>query len=157
MLGWEYPAPTSAYLVRAKAAREIGGFDEALTILTDRDFLTRLSRQWRVAVVREVLMLMHEGQHVRTAQRPGALEGIARYLKSHICRFERELGERPATFVRLLRILAIAEMRRGNLRGAAAAYSKALTVDAPDTLRATLGNVGFIGELLWGRIRRALG
>ena len=157
LLGWEYPAPTSAYLVRAKAAREIGGFDEALTILTDRDFLTRLSRQWRVAVVREVLMLMHEGQHVRTAQRPGALEGIARYLKSHICRFERELGERPATFVRLLRILAIAEMRRGNVRGAAAAYSKALTVDAPDTLRATLGNVGFIGELLWGRIRRALG
>ena len=157
MLGWEYPAPTSTYLVRAKAARQIGGFDETLTILTDRDFLTRLSMHWRVAVVRDVLMLMREGQYVRTAQRPGALEGIAEYLKSHICRFERELGERPATFVRLLRMLAIAEMRRRNVRGAASAYSKALTVDTPDTLRATLGNVGFIGELLWGRIRRARG
>ena len=46
-------------------------------------------------------------------------------------------------------------MKRGNLRGVAQAYSKALTVDTPGTLRATVGNVGLIGELLWGRIRRA--
>ena len=157
MLGWERPAPTSTYLVRAEAARQIGGFDETLTIVTDRDFLFRLSMRWRVAVVQDVLMLMHEGQHARTEQRPGALEGIAKYLKSHIRKFERELGERPAAFARLLRVLAIAEMRRGNVRGAAKAYSKALTVDTLGSLRATVGNVGFIGGLLWGRIRRASG
>ena len=157
MVGWEYHPPTSAYLVRAQAARQVGGFDENLTILTDRDFLTRLSIHWHVAVVREVLMLMHEGQYVRTAQRPGALDGIAKYLRSHIRRFERELSERPSVFARLLRLLAIAEMRRGNVRGAAKAYSRALTVNAADTLRATLGNVGFICGLLWGRIRRASG
>ena len=82
MLGWERPAPTSTYLVRAEAARQIGGFDETLTIVTDRDFLFRLSMRWRVAVVQDVLMLMHEGQHARTEQRPGALEGILPSISS---------------------------------------------------------------------------
>ena len=157
MLGWELPAPTSAYLVRAMAARQIDGFDEALTVADDRDFLVRLSTQWHAAVVQEVLMLMHEGQHVRSAQRPGAPEGLVRYLKSHTCRFERELGERPLIFARLLRVLAIAEMRTGNVRGATEAYSKALTVDARGSLRATVGHVGFIGGLLWRRMPRTRG
>ena len=39
MLQLGVPAPTSTYLVRAEAARQIGGFDETLTNLTDRDFL----------------------------------------------------------------------------------------------------------------------
>ena len=97
-------------------------------------------------------MVMHGG-HLRSAQRPGALESLAGYLTTHMCRFHRELGGRPSTFARLLRLLAITEMKRGNMRGAARAYSKALAVDAPDTLRATVGNVGFICGLLWGRIR----
>ena len=156
MLGWELPAPPSAYLVRAKAARRIGGFDETLTNANDRDFLTRLSMQWHVAVVRDVFMVMHGG-HVRSEQWSDALESLVKYLKSHICRFDRELGERPSTFARLLRVLAIAEMRQGNVRGAAKAYSKALAVDTPGSLRAAVANVDFICGLLWRRIRRASG
>ena len=157
MLRWELPAPTSAYLVREKAARQIGGFDEELTIATDRDFLARLSMRWHVAVVGDVLMLMHEGTHVRSAQRPGALDSLVKSLKSYISKFDRELSERPSTFARLLRLLAITEMRRGNVRGAAKAYSKALTVDTRGSLRAAVANVDFICGLIWGRIRRANG
>ena len=148
------PAPTSTYLVRTEAARGIGGFDEALKKATDLDFLARLSVQWHVDVVRDVLVVMHGG-HQRSAQRPGAAESLVGYLTTHILRFDRELVERPSTFARLLRLLAIAEMRRGNVRGAAAAYSKALTVAPLGSLRATVGNVGFIGELLWGYVGRA--
>ena len=61
MLGWDLPAPPSAYLVRAHAARQIGGFDETLTIASDRDFLLRIALRWHVAVARDVLMLMHRG------------------------------------------------------------------------------------------------
>ena len=152
LLECRVPAPTSTYLVRTEAARGIGGFDEALKKLTDLDFLARLSVQWHVDVVRDVLVVMHGG-HPRSEQRPGALESLAKYLESHMCRFERELSERPSTFARLLRLLAITEMRRGNARGAAEAYSKALAVDTRGTLRATVANVGFVVELLWGRIR----
>ena len=96
MVGWEYPAPTSAYLVRAKAARQVGGFDENLTILTDRDFLTRLSIHWHVAVVREVLILMHEGQHAANGTTAGST-GKSRLSisRTHIRRFERELSRTP--------------------------------------------------------------
>ena len=113
--------------------------------------------RWHVAVVGDVLMLMHEGTHVRSAQRPGALDSLVKSLKSYISKFDRELSERPSTFARLLRLLAITEMRRGNVRGAAKAYSKALTVDTRGSLRATVGNVGFICGLLWGRVSRARG
>ncbi len=153
ILGWDLPAPTSAYLVRAKAARGIGGFDETLAVANDLDFVARLSMQWHGAGVRDVLMLMHEGRHVRSAQRPGAPDRVES-LKSFMRRFERELVERPSTFARLLRVLAIAEMKCGNMRGAARAYSKALTVDTLGTLRATIRNVDSIGALLWGRVRR---
>ena len=151
MLGWELPAPTSAYLVRATAARQIGGFDEALSMGNDRDFLVRLSERWHVALVPDVLIMMHGG-HDRSEQWPDAPESLVKYLKAHVCRFNRELAERPSTLARLLRVLAIVEMRRGNVRGAAEAYLKALTVDTRGCLRATVRNVGFIGRLLWRRM-----
>ena len=156
MLGWELPAPTSTYLVRAEAARQIGGFDEALKIATDRDFLTRLSMHWHVAVVPKVLMLLYGG-HARSAQRPQALDRLVEYLNSHIRKFTRELGERPSKLAKLLRVLAVTEMRRGNVRGAVAAYLRAFTLDPLSSLRATGGNVDLIGRLLWQRIRRARG
>lgn len=156
MLGWELPAPTSAYMVRSTAVRQIGGFDEALVVGEDRDFLARISERWHVAVVPEVLMLMHGG-HARSEQWSGASESKAAYIASHVGRYERELRERPAVYARILRVLAIAEMRRGHMGAAARAYTKALAVDTRDTLRATFGNVGFIGGLLLGRIRRRRG
>ena len=155
MLGWALPAPPSTYLVRTEAARAIGGFDAALTMANDRDFLSRLSMHWHVAVVPDVLMLMHEG-HRRSEHWPTALESQVRYIESHIRRFDEELRERPSTFAQLLRVLAIAEIRRGNMRGAPRAYLKALMVDTHDTLRATTRNLGFVCVLLWERLRSAV-
>ena len=156
MLGWEIPAPTSTYMVRASAAREAGGYDEALSYANDRDFLCRVAERWRVASVPEVLMLMHGG-HARSEQWSGASEKQAAYVASHVARHERELRERPRVYARLLRVLAIAEMRRGNVRAAARAYSKALAVDTRGTLRATVTHVGFAAGLLWRDVRRRLG
>ena len=128
ILGWEMPAPTSAYLVRAKAAREIGGFDETLTIATDREFLLRISMRWHIAVAPNVLMLMHRG-HIKSGHSPDALTNLVKYLKAHICRFNRELSERPATLSRVLRNLALTEIRRGNRRASAEAYWRAFRLD----------------------------
>ena len=153
MVDLQVPAPPSTYMVRAEAARDVGGFDEAIGMGDDVDFLLRLSMRWRVAVVRDVLVLMHSEGHARSEQWAGAADDWAAYFWAHVRRFDGELRERPRTFARLLRLLAITEIRRGNLRGAAAAYSKALTVDAADTLRATVANVEFVAGLLWGRVR----
>ena len=65
LLALDMPAPTSTYLVRTGVARELR-FDTGLTLATDLDFFTRLSRRWRVAVVPEVVMLMHEHHGVRS-------------------------------------------------------------------------------------------
>ena len=153
VVGWDLPAGTPAYLVRADAARQLGGFDETLTLCHDWDFMTRLSMCWHVAVVPEVLLLV-SGGHSRSAQWPGAAAAYARYIRSKTVEFERRLRERPQLFARLLRTLAITEVRAGNPRGAAGAYYQALAVDTRGTLRATVANAGFVVELLWGRIRR---
>ena len=152
VVGWDMPAGTPTYLVRTDAARQLGGFDETLTVCYDWDFMARLSMRWHVAAVPEVLVLVHGG-HPRSAQWPGAAAAYARYLRSKIREFDRRLRERPLLFARLLRTLATIEMTAGNARGASEAYSKALVVDTRGTLRATVANVGLVVELLWGRIR----
>ena len=152
VVGWDLPAGTPTYLVRADAARQLGGFDETLTVCYDWDFMTRLSMCWHVAVVPEVLLLV-SGGHPRSAQWPGAAAAYAGYMRSKIVEFDQRLRERPPFFAKLLRTLAITEMRAGNPRGASDAYSKALAVDTRGTLRATVANVGLVVELLWGRIR----
>ena len=152
VVGWDMPAGTPTYLVRTDAARQLGGFDETLTVCSDWDFMARLSMRWHVAAVPEVLLLVHGG-HPRSAQWPGAAAAYAKYMRSKIREFDRRLRERPLLFARLLRTLAITEMTAGNARGASEAYSKALVVDTRGTLRATVANVGLVVELLWGRIR----
>ena len=147
------PAPTSTYMVRAAAAHRIRGFDEALGGTEDWDFMSRIAELWDVAAVPEVLMLMHEG-HPRSGQWARADERHARFLWTRVERYDRRLRERPAAYARMLRELAVAEMRSGNARGAAKAYARALTVDPPDTLRATAENAGFAAGLLWRRVLR---
>ena len=114
MLDCQAPAPPSTYMVRAEAARDVGGFDDTMGMGNDLDFLLRLSMRWRVAVVRDVLVLMHSEGQARSKQWADADDDWATYLRSHLLRFDRELRERPRTFARLLRLLAITEMRRGN-------------------------------------------
>ena len=152
VVGWDLPAGTPTYLVRADAARELGGFDDTLAVCYDWDFMTRLAMRWHVAAVPEVLLLVHGG-HLRSAQWPGTAAAYASYMRSRIREFDRRLRERPQLFARLLRTLVTSEMTAGNTRGAAEAYSKALAVDTRGTMRATVSNVGLVVQLLWDHIR----
>ena len=153
MLGWDMPSPPSTYLVRMEAVRQVGGFNESLTIAEDRDFLLRISQQWRVAVVKDVLMLMHKG-HIGSAHWTDASARLVEYLESHICRFNQELSERPAALSRVLRNLALTEMGRGHRRASVQAYWKALKLDPTGSLKATWKNIGLIVELIQERIWR---
>ena len=153
MLGWEMPAPTSTYMVRAEAARQIGGFDETLPIAQDLDFLIRISMQWRVAVVKDVLMLMYKGHgYSGPADQPNAQASLIKYLKSHICRFNKDLSERPKTHARVLRNLALMEMRSGNKRTSVQACWKAFRLDPTGSLKATWENIGPILQSLRERV-----
>ena len=111
MLALDIPAPTSTYMLRTEPARKLR-FNEDLTMSTDLDFLVRLSCQWRVALVREVAMLMHEKHGARSFDRPGYLDRQVAYLLSHSEKFADELSSRPAARSRVHRQLAVAEMRR---------------------------------------------
>ena len=155
MLGWEMPAPTSTYMIRAEAARQMDGFDETLPLAQDLDFLIRISMQWRVAVVKDVLMLMHKGHgYSGPAQQPNAQVNLIKYLKSHICKFNQELSVRPKTYARVLMNLAFMEMRQGNKRNSAQACWKAFRLDPLGTLKATSNSIGLILDLIRERIRR---
>ena len=151
MLALDIPAPTSTYLMRTALARSLR-FDEELTMSTDLDFLVRLSCQWRVVLVREVAMLMHEEHGTRSFDNPGYLDRQIAYVQSHLEKFADELSSRPAARSRVLRQLAVAEMRRGNNRVALGSYLTALKTAPLSTLRVTVLRVGITASLL----RRAL-
>ena len=153
MLGWDLPSPPSTYLVRKDAILQVGGFNESISMAEDRDFLFRISKRWRVAVVKDVLMLMYIG-HIGSTRWTNAYEDLAEYLESHICRFNQELNERPAALSRLLRNLALAEMALGHRRAAAQAYWKAFILDPTGSLKATWKNIGTIRKSLRKGIRR---
>ena len=155
MLALDIPAPTSTYLMRTRPARRLR-FDEDLTMSTDLDFLVRLSCQWRVALVREVAMLMHEKHGARSIDKPGYLNRQVAYLLSHSEKFAEELGSRPAARSRVLRQLAVAEMRRGNNRVALDSYLRALKIAPLSTLRVTVLRAGIVAGLFRRVLRTAL-
>ena len=104
LIGWDMPASPSAYLVRAEAVRQIGGFDESLRMAEDRDFLLRISMRYNVAVVEDVLTLMHKGHgYIGPAHQPYANPHLAKYIKRHLSEFNQELSERPRSLARILR------------------------------------------------------
>lgn len=153
MLGWEMPSPPSTYLVRMEAIRQVGGLNESITIAEDRDFLLRISMQWHVAVVKDVLMLMYKG-HLGSAHWPDASARLVEYLESHICRFDGELSERPVSLSRVLRNLALAEVERGHKRAATRALLKAFALDPTGSLKSISKNIRPILDLIRDRIRR---
>lgn len=154
LIGWDMPASPSAYLVRAEALRQVGGFDESLRMAEDRDFLLRVSMQYNVTVVEEVLTLMHKGHgYIGPAHQPFANPHMVKYIKSHLCRFNEELNTRPRSLARILRDLAFAEISLGNRRAAVQSYWKAFRLDPAGSLRTTYNNIGLILRLLWERFR----
>ena len=137
LLALNMPAPTSTYLVRTHVARELR-FDTGLMMAEDLDFFVRLSCCWRVAVVPEVVMLMHEHHGRRSSDAMDYLDRLAGYLRLHAGMYADDLNSRPAALSRVSRHIAVAEMRRGNSRIALVNFWKAFSLDPVGTLRVTV-------------------
>ena len=152
LLALNMPAPTSTYLVRTHVARELR-FDTNLTMANDLDFFTRLSSRRRVAVVPEVVMLMHEHHGDRSLDATDSLDRQVGYLRQHVRKYADDLRSRPAALSRVSRHVAVAEMKRGNTRLGLYQYMKALRLDPFGTLRVTFLRVNIVAGLL----SRALG
>ena len=146
LLALNMPAPTSTYLVRTHVARELR-FDAELSMATDLDFFTRLSRRWRIAAVPEVVMLMHEHHGDRSSDAMDYLDRQVAHLQEHSRRYADDLNSRPAALSRVSRHLAVAEMRRGNNRIALGHFRKAFVLDPIGTLRVTLLRADIVAGL----------
>ena len=119
-LALDVPGPTIVLLVRASAAREVGGFDERLSRYNDADFICRLAERYKAAVLPEVVAVAHSGhRHGRMADdTPRGHSAAAAFIRMHMARYAAELETRPRTRARLLRRLASAELLRRNRRAA---------------------------------------
>ena len=146
LLALDMPAPTSTYLMRTHFARVLR-FDESLTMSTDLDFFVRLACWWRIAVVPEVVMLMHQNHGERSTDQVGYLNRQVDYLLRHSRRFADDLKTRPTALSRVKRHIAVAEMRRGNTCVALCHFRKALFLDPVGTLRATLLRADIVAGL----------
>ena len=149
------PAPTSTYLVRTHVARELR-FDTGLSMATDLDFFTRLSRRWRIAAVPEVVMLMHEHHGDRSSDAMDYLDRQVAHLQEHSRRYADDLNSRPAALSRVSRHLAVAEMRRGNNLIALSHFRKAFVLDPIGTLKVTLLRADILAGLARHAFRNTL-
>lgn len=82
---------TSTLLVRKRAAVSVGGFDENMPRGRDGDFIRRLSLQWKVAVVPEVLTWVYvDHGHQRITDY--SEKGLRKALEAHISKIEKFKG-----------------------------------------------------------------
>ena len=140
LLSIRTPAPTSAWLVRTSAAREIGGFDVAVVWPIEIPFLSSLaSRHW-AACVSEVLVVNHTGHGHRQITSPllASVSLQLDYINRHLARFEVELRQRPKCRSIALRRKAMTQMMTGSRLGALATMARSFTLDPVGTLGAIL-------------------
>ncbi len=112
-------------MIRASVIKDIGCFDEALLRCEDLDFLCRLSRQFKILSVPEVLVKLHQGHPQMTTPSRSNLFLKRDYIKSHIAKFRVEIGKRRRVRSFLWGRLALAELGTGNHLGAYRALSVA--------------------------------
>ncbi|MDE2764858.1 MAG: glycosyltransferase family 2 protein, partial [Chloroflexota bacterium] len=104
-LALDVPGPTIVLLVRASAAREVGGFDERLSRYDDADFICRIAERYKAAVLPEVVAVAHSGhRHERMADdTPRGHSAAAAFIRMHMARYAALLETRPHIRARLLR------------------------------------------------------
>ena len=131
LLALNVPAPTSAWLVRTSAVRDLGGFDESLARRNDADFMRRLSNRYHVAVLPEVVMLFHtEHGYARISDNTSeSLSNQIMFLREHLVDFTDEFEARPDALAAVLRELAIAEMMNANRLAALSEFTKAMKLE----------------------------
>ena len=150
LLALNYLAGNLDIMVKLHAAREVGGFNEEVTVGNDRNFMVRIARRYHIAVVPKVLAKNHYGHgHVRISD-TGWVDSSdrTRYIKAHIADFAEDLNDRPRLFALMLRRLSINEMLCRNRRAALSAF--ALAVKLTPLSQANLTNAPLlIKAFLW--------
>ena len=116
----------------------------------DIDLISRIAKQYDVAVLREVVARAHFAHnHERMGEdNPKNLTAAADFLRSHMAKFAVDLDERPRARAAVLRRLAGIEMMRGNRREALAAITFAFRLDPLGVSRTLVRNAGLTARIL---------
>ena len=120
-------AVTITMLVRTSVAREVGGFDERLSIGEDPLFVCNISSKYRIGFQPKVVCIRHikHGYPRMTEPSESQRLGMDKYLRVHIQTFSTELEQRPRLFADVLRWSSIHSMECRYLKRAVSISLKA--------------------------------
>ena len=103
---------TITMLVRSHVAREIGGFDERLSMGEDPHFVCNIVSKYQIACLPKTVCIRHVNHGYPRISEPSEAQriGMDKYLRVHIQRFSNELSRRPKLFSEVLRWSAVCSM-----------------------------------------------
>lgn len=129
-LGFNSP-PTPTILVRLSVAREVGGFDESLSIHEDSDFFLRICQRYEVGILPKVVAKRHveHGYDRLSDNTSDILLASSKILKAHMTRFSSELDQHPKARSAILRYFAVVEMMRVERWQSAQAFLTSIKLD----------------------------
>jgi len=134
MLGAQVLVNSSGLLVRASASQEIGGWDEVHLRGNDGDFIRRLSRNWIVDFVPEVLAIIHVDHGPQISD--NSARGVGRDVaagKRRLEKFASDFKTHKAAHGATLRSLAFSHARLGKRVEAIRYILKAIRVNPSST------------------------
>lgn len=146
------------FMTRASVAKEVGGYDEDITIHNDWDFFTRVVLKYDVAVCSAVVLKHHIGHrfgrlsdHIAETE---AEHNRLAWQRKHMERFASELARRPRLRATLLRRKSFLEMTQGNWRMGIKDMAAAFMADPLDVSRAMLSHPGMAAAMFTRFLRR---
>ena len=146
------------FMTRTSVAKEVGGYDEDMTLHNDWDFFTRVVLKYDVAVCSAVVLKHHighrfgrlsdhitetEAEHIRLT-----------WQRMHMERFASELARRPRLRATLLRRKSFLEMKQGNWSMGVKDMAAAFMADPLDVSRAMLSHPGMAAAMFTKLLRR---
>ena len=136
MLALNYLAATMDIMVRKSIAFEIGGFDERLANGEDLLYIAQAARRCHIAVVSQVITNNHAG-HGHARMTDFTVEmclRLCRFYRIFMDAFAYELGKCPKARARILRKLALTELRCRNWHASLSAAVSSLRLDPVGTI-----------------------
>ena len=104
-------------MTRAAVFEDIGGFDEALFVGEDLDFLCRFARQFKILSVPEVLVRLHVGHPQVTTPTRNHLQERLHFTYSHMKKYRADLHSRRTVRAMMWQRIALLEWRTRDYRG----------------------------------------
>ena len=148
--------PTPGLMIRTKCLEHAGLFDDRLRVNEDNEFLLRLSRKYKLAIVPEPAVIVHR---VTTKPRADLMErACLLILQKHCVTIRNELGWYAARYFRAETFWRIADqkLRNRELAGGLSYWLRSMAVmplvSPKRYLRialAALGLLHWVKKLLW--------